>query len=51
VHRKFLDHKGGVGVYNKAYELKIAKGYAFLMFKGNDDVPTNNIKMLQSMDH
>ncbi|OBT76035.1 hypothetical protein VF21_03576, partial [Pseudogymnoascus sp. 05NY08] len=51
VRRKFLDHKGGVGVYNKAYESKIAKGYAFSMFKGDDDVPTDNIEMLQSMDH
>lgn len=38
-------------MYNKAYEVKIAKGYAFSMFKGDDNVPTDNIEILQSMDH
>jgi hypothetical protein len=49
VRRQILDHEG-TGIYNKAYESKIVKGYGFSMLKG-DDAPTNNIETLQSMDH
>ncbi|KFY94270.1 hypothetical protein V500_03351 [Pseudogymnoascus sp. VKM F-4518 (FW-2643)] len=49
VRRQILDHEG-TGIYNKAYESKIVKGYGFSMYKG-EDAPTDNIEMLQSMDH
>ncbi|KFZ24039.1 hypothetical protein V502_01472 [Pseudogymnoascus sp. VKM F-4520 (FW-2644)] len=49
VRRQILDHEG-TGIYNKAYESKIVKGYGFSMFKG-DDAPTDNIETLQSMDY
>ncbi|KFY90640.1 hypothetical protein V500_05065 [Pseudogymnoascus sp. VKM F-4518 (FW-2643)] len=49
VANKIKDHEG-TGIYNKAYESKIVKGYGFSMFKG-DDAPTDNIETLQSMDH
>lgn len=49
MRRRFLDH-ADTGVYNKSYELKIAKGYGFSMYS-SVNAPTNNIKTLQSMDH